>query len=112
GVAVHQVRPLAGDGVGHREVDPERPQRGVGAPQGLRHRVAGGPRLGHRLVEGPDPDLQVAPGPQRPDQLGHVHAGTAVDVGWVLPGEDVDAHVTTLAGRVDLSLRNASGPRL
>ena len=46
--------------------------------------------------------VEVLAAPQRPHQLGHVDAGTAVDLGRVLLGQHVDAHgvdVTAPGGR-------------
>ena len=47
----------------------------------------GAPKACTRVVE-------VVAGAQRADQLGHVDAGAAVDLGRVLLGQDVDAHVS------------------
>ena len=47
--------------------------------------VAGRPGLGPLAAEAVHPRVDPVEGAQRPDQLGDVDAGTAVDVGRVLP---------------------------
>ena len=49
-----------------------------------------------RRPEAAHPRVHVGQDAQRADQLGDVHAGTAVDLGWVLLAEDVDAHEPNL----------------
>src|SRR5690606_17612471 len=77
---------------GHRYIDAESPQRGIGVLEVVRCRVAGGPGLVHGLVERPHGHTQVWQLTERPGQLGDVHAGAPIDVGRVLTGQDVDAH--------------------
>ena len=79
-----------------REVDAESSQRRVGRGQlrevGVRRRqllVARGTERVHLR-------LDVAAAPQRPHQLGDVHARAAVHLGWVLPAQHVDSHVRKL----------------
>ncbi|GGB96388.1 hypothetical protein GCM10010972_06380 [Cellulomonas carbonis] len=53
--------------------------------------------LGARTLEAPDAHLD--PAAQHRAQLRDVDSGTAVDVRRVLPGQQIDAHVATLARR-------------
>ena len=94
-VRVDQVSP---DTVtGHRQVDAERLDRGVGV--GKLGQVAVGlcPRLVTGRPEAPDLHVEVAPGSQSSHELGHVDARSPVDRRWVLLAEDVDAHESSLA---------------
>src|SRR5439155_18879512 len=90
GVGVHEVR--AGAVGGHRQVDADRPQGGVGARQLDDLRVGGGALLRALRPEAADLHVQVAAGTQGTHQLCDVHPRTAVDVGRVLTAQDVDAH--------------------
>ena len=111
GVRVHEVG--ARDVLGHQQVDahawrarvaPRRTRRASDTPN-----VSG---LVARGAEAPHDDLEIAP--ERPDELGDVHAGSPVDLGRILAGEQVDAHAATLAQRhptwSDFDARDA--PRL
>ena len=75
----------------HLQIDAQRCDRTVGVRELRRHPVADGVRLVPRRSEAPHDDLGV--GPERPDELGHVHPGAAVDVRRVLPGQKINAHV-------------------
>src|SRR5216683_7634949 len=84
GVRVHHIG--RGDRGGHRQVGRDSLQRGVGVaepiPRAVRDRVwPVGPLAVHGQVD------QVA---QFPGQVLHVHAGAAIDLGRVLPGQQGD----------------------
>jgi hypothetical protein len=92
---VDQVRALGA--ADHLQVDAERAQRRVGPRQlhdlGVAAHAGLSPRAARlaRPIEGMDP--QVADeGAEDPRELGDVDACAPVDVGRVLPREDVDAH--------------------
>ena len=76
----------------HLQVDAQGADRGVGArpgPAGRRTRGAGLVALGAEAVHA---RVDAVDGAQRPDQLGDVDPGAAVDLGRVLPGQHVDPH--------------------
>ena len=61
-------------------------------PSSARSAYAVDARLVARRAEGVHPDVEVVARAQRPDQLGDVHPGAAVDLRRVLLGQHVDAH--------------------
>ena len=88
---MHQVG--AGAAVGDRQVDAEGPEAPLAsassarsAYDAVRSSSRGAPKACTACVE-------VVAGAERADQLGDVHAGAAVDLGWVLLGQHVDSHV-------------------
>ena len=96
GVGVHEVGALAP--TGDRQVDAYRLQGGVGRAElrqvGVRHHaglVARGAERLHLHVEVGEPS-------QGTNQLGDVDTRAAVDGGWVLLGQDVDAHLGDATG--------------
>ena len=74
-----------------------------------------GQRLVPRRAERVHPRLDVGAGPQRPHQLGDVHARAAVHLGWVLLAQHVDSHaLETYRCRPDptpLASRHGRTPR-
>ena len=92
GVRVDQVD--LGYGRDHRQVGAEDPQGRVGAGR-IVLRMGGGtlPRLAHALHVDVDQLAQLG------HQLGHVHAGAAVDRGRILPGQQGDAKSVIVIGR-------------
>ena len=80
----------------HLEVDAQGADRRVGLGQPGRVGVPGGAGLVALAAEAVHARVDAVHGAQRPDELGHVHAGAAVDLGRVLTGQHVDAHVANL----------------
>ena len=75
--------------IGHGEIGRERPERRVRAGQQrivLGVRDGTGPRLTHAV------HLDLRELHELADEEVDVDAGAPVDVGWVLAGEDADAH--------------------
>ena len=96
GMAVHQpgpghrrrdldVRGEQGEGRIDMWVDAEESRIGLGVGRGTRPRIAETVHVDVDLVG----ELGVG---QRSHELGHVHAGAAVDGWWVLAGEQADTH--------------------
>jgi hypothetical protein len=76
---------------GHRQVDAERAQGGVRGGELGQVRIPAHTGVGSRVAERPDADVD-----QRPQHLREVldvNAGPAVDVGRILPGQQIHAHV-------------------
>jgi hypothetical protein len=73
------------------QVDPERGEGRI-RPQQLGGREVGEhTRLGARLPEGPHHDLDVLA--ERFHELGYVNTCPAIDLGWILSGNHIDAHM-------------------
>ena len=87
---MHQVG--AGAAVGDGQVDAEGLEGAVGVGELGEVGVRRGALLVARRAEGVHLRGEVVAGAQRADQLGDVHAGAAVDLGWVLLGQHVDPH--------------------
>ena len=100
---MHDVR--AGQPSCHRDIDAQRLQRPVRRAQSVGHVVGLRAGLVARAAPAVHPDVQTVEAAQRADQLGDMHTGAAVHLGWVLPGEYVCAHSETLA----LGVRNVIG---
>jgi hypothetical protein len=65
------------------------------AARPVRRRTSCRPRRGRRRTRAPAPRCSA----QRRDEFGDVDTRTAVDLGRVLLGDDVDAHVTNASTR-------------
>ena len=94
------------DAGGHRQVGRQDPQRRVGAAQpGIVLGVGGGPVAGFAHAV----DVEVHERAQVAGQEVDVHAGAAVDVRRVLPGDQGDAHAGNLVPRRGTFGRSWSG---
>jgi hypothetical protein len=91
GVRVHQVG--AGAVVGDGQVDAKSADRGVRVRESGQVGVRRGALFVARRTEGMHLRGEVVTCAERPDQLGHVYSGAAVDLGRVLLAQDVDTHV-------------------
>ena len=86
---MHDVRTLAPGG--HRQVGArECAAPALASASAGRHAVRRDARLVPRGAHAVDPDVDQAA--QLPGEVLDVHAGTAVDLGRVLTGQQVDAH--------------------
>ena len=112
GVGVHQVRPLTRGG--NLKVNAEGTQRCVGTLQLGQVRMASHPRIGSvgsgftRAIEGLHSQI-IDEAAQHLGQLENMDTGSAVDVGRVFAGEQINAHdvvLPTVATRVTHSIRN------
>ncbi len=88
GVRVHQVR--ACRALRHLQVDAEGGERPVRPGQLRGDGVGGHAGLVAGCAEAPH--LHLDPGPEGLHQLRRVHARAAVDLGRILPGQEVDSH--------------------
>ena len=112
GVRVHQVRALTRGG--NLEVDTEGTQRCVSSLKLGQVRVTGHPRIGSvssglaGAIEGLHSQV-IDEAAQHLGQLENMDTGSAVDVGRVFAGEQINAHdvvLPTVATRVTHSIRN------
>ena len=93
GVRVHEVG--AGDVLGDLQIDAEGREGGVRVGELGGHEVGEHVRLVARQRRSSARRLRWSSLARRSaTQLGDVHAGTAVDLGRILPGDHVDSHLT------------------